>query len=91
MTQSYLSKFCGRTNLYYTSCSCFLQVYEKLISGMYLGELTRLVLLDAIDQGILFSGINHRGRLNEKGSFPTWFVSQVTLNLFFVSFIVACH
>ena len=44
---------------------------------MYLGELTRLILLDVIDQGILFSGMTNRGRLNEKGSFPTWFVSQV--------------
>ena len=55
----------------------YLQVYEKLISGMYLGELTRLVLVDVINQGILFSG-KMPGKLAVKGSFPTWFMSQVT-------------
>jgi len=56
-----------------------IQVYEKLISGMYLGELTRLVLLDVIEQGILFNGNKNLGKkLNKKGSFPTWFISQVS-------------
>ncbi|KAJ3190613.1 glucokinase [Irineochytrium annulatum] len=32
------------------------QVFEKLISGMYLGEICRLVLLDLIKTGELFSG-----------------------------------
>ena len=32
------------------------QVYEKLISGMYLGELTRLLLLAATKAGHLFPG-----------------------------------
>merc|ERR1712038_2251598 len=29
------------------------QIYEKLISGMYLGELTRILILDAIEKGII--------------------------------------
>ena len=31
----------------------FVEVYEKLISGMYLGELTRLLIVDAIQKKIL--------------------------------------
>ena len=33
----------------------FLQVYEKLISGLYLGELTRILIVDAIEKGVLKS------------------------------------
>jgi len=46
---------------------------------MYLGELTRLVLLDVIEQGILFNGQIMSKKLTEKGAFPTWFVSQVKI------------
>ena len=34
------------------------QVYEKLISGMYLGELARQVILEAAEKQILFKGQN---------------------------------
>ena len=30
------------------------QVYEKLISGMYLGELARYAIVHAIEEGIIF-------------------------------------
>ena len=30
-----------------------MQIFEKLISGMYLGELTRLAIVDGIDKGVL--------------------------------------
>lgn len=33
------------------------QRFEKMISGMYLGELTRIILLDLIDKQLLFPGI----------------------------------
>jgi len=33
-----------------------MQLFEKMISGMYLGELLRLVLLKLTDQGLLFDG-----------------------------------
>lgn len=32
------------------------QIFEKMISGMYLGELLRLVLLDMIDNELIFDG-----------------------------------
>ena len=46
------------------------QVYEKLISGMYLGELVRLILVDAVKQGIIFDG-QEQGALLSKGKFET--------------------
>ena len=46
------------------------QVYEKLISGMYLGELVRLILVDAVEQGIIFDG-QEQGTLLTKGKFET--------------------
>ena len=67
----------SRQNSTYILFFLVFQVYEKLISGMYLGELTRLVLLDVIEQGILFNGQIMSKKLTEKGAFPTWFVSQV--------------
>ena len=30
-------------------------MYEKLISGLYLGELTRILIVDAIEKGVLKS------------------------------------
>jgi hexokinase len=32
------------------------QIFEKMISGMYLGEITRLILMDLISTGELFAG-----------------------------------
>lgn len=52
------------------------QIYEKLISGMYLGELTRLILVDAIDKGILFDG-KKQPILEQKGKFETRFLSEI--------------
>ncbi|KAG7480962.1 hypothetical protein MATL_G00061710 [Megalops atlanticus] len=52
------------------------QRYEKMISGMYLGEIVRNVLLDFTAKGLLF-----RGRLSERlktrGIFETRFLSQI--------------
>ncbi|KAL2092192.1 hypothetical protein ACEWY4_011990 [Coilia grayii] len=52
------------------------QRYEKMISGMYLGEIVRNVLLDFTAKGLLF-----RGRLSERlktrGIFETKFLSQI--------------
>ncbi|XP_048854522.1 hexokinase-2 isoform X1 [Brienomyrus brachyistius] len=52
------------------------QRYEKMISGMYLGEIVRNVLLDFTSKGLLF-----RGRLSERlktrGIFETRFLSQI--------------
>jgi hexokinase len=52
------------------------QIYEKMISGMYLGEVVRLALIDIIRAGALF-----QGRISEKmrsdNGFETWYVSDM--------------
>jgi len=54
------------------------QVYEKLISGMYLGELTRHILLDATKQKILFNGDNRKTELLEtRELFQTRHISEI--------------
>ncbi len=34
------------------------QHFEKMVSGMYLGELARLVIVEMVEKGLLFEGIN---------------------------------
>jgi hexokinase len=34
------------------------QLLEKMVSGMYLGEITRLVIVEMMEQGLLFRGTN---------------------------------
>jgi hexokinase len=34
------------------------QIFEKMISGMYMGEVVRQVLVDLVDEGLVFSGEN---------------------------------
>ena len=51
-----------------------LQIFEKLISGMYLGELTRLAIQDGIDKGILNLPKNVFGK---KGMFDTRHLSEI--------------
>ncbi|KAF9398709.1 glucokinase [Mortierella sp. AD011] len=53
-----------------------IHVFEKLISGMYLGEITRNVLLHLIDKGVLFEG-NSSPKLNEHWAFETKFMSAI--------------
>ncbi|XP_051957323.1 hexokinase-2-like [Xyrauchen texanus] len=52
------------------------QRYEKMISGMYLGEVVRNVLLDFTDKGLLFRG-KLSERLKTRGIFETKFLSQI--------------
>ncbi|KAG9354860.1 hypothetical protein JZ751_001573 [Albula glossodonta] len=52
------------------------QLYEKLISGKYMGELVRLVLLKLVNEELLFNG-EASDLLKTRGSFETRFVSQV--------------
>ena len=52
------------------------QIYEKLISGMYLGEIVRLVIHDAVESGILFEG-KHQPVLDRRGVFLTKFISDI--------------
>ncbi|KAI8376299.1 uncharacterized protein BYT42DRAFT_499015 [Radiomyces spectabilis] len=46
------------------------QLYEKMLSGAYMGELTRLIALDFIKAGALFGGHIPEG-FGEAWSFPT--------------------
>ncbi|XP_037383597.1 hexokinase-2 [Talpa occidentalis] len=52
------------------------QRFEKMISGMYLGEIVRNILMDFTKRGLLF-----RGRISERlktpGIFETKFLSQI--------------
>lgn len=67
--------------------------YEKMCSGMYLGEIVRQILIDLTKRGFLF-----RGQISEtlktRGIFETKFLSQIerwvnhfTLTLFFFAII----
>jgi hexokinase len=51
------------------------QVYEKLISGMYLGELVRLVIVRAVEAGVIFDGVEQKPLLI-KENFPTRWVMR---------------
>lgn len=52
------------------------QLYEKMVSGAYLGELTRLIALDFIKSGELFNGIIPEG-FEVPNSFPTMYMSAL--------------
>ncbi len=56
------------------------QIAEKMISGLYLGELTRLVLIDLIKKKLLFQGKiteEEMSMLLQKDSFPTPFMTEI--------------
>lgn len=54
----------------------FFTRYEKMCSGMYLGEIVRNILIDLTKRGFLF-----RGQISEtlktRGIFETKFLSQI--------------
>ncbi|KAL3277181.1 hypothetical protein HHI36_012532 [Cryptolaemus montrouzieri] len=52
------------------------QLHEKMISGMYMGELTRLVLEKFTKEGLLFGG-KGSDALFTRGSFYTKYVSEI--------------
>lgn len=52
------------------------QLYEKMISGMYMGEVARLVLLRLTQEGLLFNG-DVSDELATKGLFYTKYVSEI--------------
>lgn len=55
---------------------CGVLRYEKMCSGMYLGEIVRQILIDLTKRGFLF-----RGQISEtlktRGIFETKFLSQI--------------
>lgn len=52
------------------------QLFEKMISGMYLGEIVRLICVKMVSEGLLFGGIA-TDKLKEKEAFLTKHVSDV--------------
>ena len=52
------------------------QVFEKMISGMYMGELARLVIAKLAKKGVLFKG-QANDVLYKKGSFYTKYISEI--------------
>ncbi|XP_015121109.1 hexokinase type 2 isoform X1 [Diachasma alloeum] len=52
------------------------QIFEKMISGMYMGELARLVLEKLVDNGLLFGG-KCPVDLKTRGKFFTKYVSEI--------------
>ncbi|CAG8565733.1 2457_t:CDS:2 [Cetraspora pellucida] len=52
------------------------QIFEKMISGMYLGEIARNILLHLIDRMLLFDGYSSK-ELNSNYSFETEYMSTI--------------
>lgn len=52
------------------------QVFEKMISGMYMGELVRLLIEKAINAGLLFTG-KPISELKKRGRFYAKYVSEI--------------
>ena len=52
------------------------QIFEKMISGMYMGELIRQVLVDLMKDDLIFFNCN-REKLLERGSFYTRYASEI--------------
>ncbi|TNN77541.1 Hexokinase-2 [Liparis tanakae] len=73
-----LDDFCTEFDHIVDNCSTNpgKQRYEKMISGMYLGEVVRNVLLDFTDKGLLFRG-KLSERLKTRCIFETKFLSQI--------------
>ncbi|ORE06287.1 hypothetical protein BCV72DRAFT_336013 [Rhizopus microsporus var. microsporus] len=55
------------------------QLHEKMVAGMYLGEITRNALLDLVDQQLLFNG-NSSKELNKNWSFETAYMSTIEVD-----------
>jgi hexokinase len=52
------------------------QIFEKMISGMYMGEVVRQVLVDLVSEDLIFVG-HKTEALYQKGRFYTKYVSEV--------------
>ncbi|XP_076372364.1 hexokinase type 2-like isoform X1 [Tachypleus tridentatus] len=52
------------------------QIFEKMISGMYMGELVRRVLVHLVQEGLLFGGKCSK-KLKEANAFKTKYVSMI--------------
>jgi len=52
------------------------QIFEKMISGMYMGEVVRQVLVDLVNENLIFSG-QDTDNLMKHGRFYTKYVSEI--------------
>ncbi|KAF8935560.1 hexokinase-domain-containing protein [Dissophora ornata] len=52
------------------------QIFEKMIAGMYLGEIARNILLNLIDRRLIFEG-NVSADLNQMWTFETAYMSSI--------------
>ncbi|KPK96953.1 MAG: hypothetical protein AMJ95_11655 [Omnitrophica WOR_2 bacterium SM23_72] len=55
-------------------------ITEKMVSGLYLGEITRLILFDYINKGFLFNGgltAQEMNRVSERGGFQSPFITKI--------------
>lgn len=57
-------------------CLCVHIRFEKMISGMYMGELVRLILVECINKKLLFSGTLSE-ELSTPHRFYTKYVSEI--------------
>ncbi|KAI8068798.1 hexokinase-domain-containing protein [Thamnidium elegans] len=55
------------------------QLYEKMVAGMYLGEITRNALIELIDRQLLFNGESSKD-LNKIWSFETAYMSSIEVD-----------
>ncbi|CAF0757562.1 unnamed protein product [Brachionus calyciflorus] len=64
-----------------TSINIGKQIFEKMVSGMYLGELVRLMILELIDRELIFveemKKNAYRHALFTKGSFYTKYLNEI--------------
>jgi len=56
------------------------QLLEKQISGMYLGEIVRIILVDFVDQGLIFSGQKIDPRFRDSNEFRTADMSDIEID-----------
>lgn len=52
------------------------QIFEKMISGLYLGELSRIIIIDLVSSGDLFKGVGS-SHFEEPFSFFTAYMSRI--------------
>nr|XP_017007684.2 hexokinase type 2 [Drosophila takahashii] len=52
------------------------QTFEKFISGMYMGELVRLVVVEMIAKGVMFVGDSSQ-RISQRWSFKSSYISDI--------------
>lgn len=50
--------------------------HEKMISGMYMGEIVRLVVVKAAQQNLMFGG-RVPDAVNKRGNFASKYVSEI--------------